>query len=247
MSTKLSHGLVPAKSEPKKVAICVPSGDMVHADFAMALAAMAYRCSAFVQDGRQFSAIPIAMVNTKGSLIVNSRNKLVEEARNLGVDYILFIDSDIVVHPFTLRRLLEHDKDIVGATYIQREEPHRLLGKALDGRMLDEAIQGQPLDTTSLMEVGSLPAGCLLVKMSVFDKIAGTLQGPCFETPVIHEDDGSWWIEGEDYNLCGKARYLGFSVFLDWATSFALGHVGQRVNTIPTTQVQQEPANAIVH
>lgn len=242
MSTKQSHGLVPAKSEPKKIAICVPSGDMVHADFAMALAAMAYRCSAFVQDGRQFSAIPIAMVNTKGSLIVNSRNKLVEEARSLGVDYILFIDSDIVVHPFTLRRLLEHDKDIVGATYIQREEPHRLLGKAIDGRPLDEAIQGLPLDTTELMEVGALPAGCLLVKMSVFN----AMDKPYFQTPA-HFTNGVDWIEGEDYFFCRHARNIGRGIYLDWATSFALGHVGQRVNTIPTMQVEQEPANAIIH
>lgn len=244
MSTKQSHGLVPAKTEPKKVAICIPSGDMVHADFAMALAAMAYRCSAFVQDGRQFTAIPIAMVNTKGSLIVNNRNKLVEEARNLGVDYILFVDSDIVVHPFTLRRLLEHDKDIVGATYIQREEPHRLLGRALDGRPLDEAIQGQPLDTTSLMEVSALPAGCLLVKMSVFDKMVV----PYFQTPMHCDSlDRAPWIEGEDYFFCRMARAWKFEIFLDWVTSFALGHVGQRVNTIPTMQVEQEPANAIVH
>ena len=243
MSTKQSHGLVPAKSEPKKVAICVPSGDMVHADFAMALAAMAYRCSAFVQDGRQFTAIPIAMVNTKGSLIVNNRNKLVEEARTLGVDYILFIDSDVVVHPFTLRRLLEHDKDIVGATYIQREEPHRLLGKAIDGRPLDEAIHGVELDTTSLMEVGALPAGCLLVKMSVFDD----MRTPYFQTPVQHAADGTPWIEGEDYFFCRMARTHGVDIYLDWATSFALGHVGQRVNTIPTMQVEPEPANAIVH
>ncbi len=227
----------------KKVAICIPSGDMVHADFAMALAAMTYRCSAFVQDGQRYEAIPLAMVNTKGSLIVNNRNKLVEEARALGVDYILFIDSDIVVHPWTLRRLMDHDKDIVGATYIQREEPHRLLGKALDGRPLDEAIQGQPIDTTGLMKVSAVPAGCLLVKMSVFD----AMLNPYFQTPVQYGVDGTPWIEGEDYFFCRMARAQMFDIHLDWATSFALGHVGQRVNTIPTMQVEQEPANAIVH
>lgn len=242
MSTKQSHGLVPAKSEPKKIAICVPSGDMVHAGFAMALAAMTYRCSAFVQDGHQFTAIPIALVNTKGSLIVNNRNKAVEEARALGVDYILFLDSDVIVHPFTLRRLLDHDQEIVGATYIQREEPHRLLGKSVDGVPLDEAIYGLPLETTELMEVGALPAGCLLVKMSVFN----AMDKPYFQTPA-HCTNGEHWIEGEDYFFCRTARNIGRKVYLDWATSFALGHVGQRVNTIPTTQVNQEPANAIAH
>jgi hypothetical protein len=226
----------------KKVAICIPSGDMVHADFAASLAALTYRCAPFAQDGKVFEPIPIAIINTKGSLVVNNRNKLVEEARALGVDYLFFVDSDIAVHPWTLRQFLAHDKDIVGATYIQREDPHRLLGKTVGGQLLGDTMAGGQIDTSGLMEVGALPGGCMLVKMSVFEK----LERPYFQTPA-HVTDGEPWIEGEDYFFCRTARAAGFSIWLDWAISLSLAHIGQTHNVIPTAQVEQEKKIAIVH
>lgn len=226
----------------KKVAICIPSGDMVHADFAMTLAALAYRCSPFVRDGKTYEPIPMAIINTKGSLVANNRNKLVEQAKELGVDYLFFVDSDIAVHPWTLRQLLDHDKDIVGATYIQREEPHRILGKTVGGQLLHDALVGGQVDARGLMEVGALPGGCMLVKLSVFEK----LERPYFQTPA-HVTDGEPWIEGEDYFFCRMARAAGFSIWLDWAISLSLAHVGQASNVIPAVQVQPEKEIAIVH
>lgn len=247
MSTKLSAGKLPVVMPPatqKRVAICVPSGDMIHADFAMSLAALTYRAGPFIMGDQKFPAIQIAIVNTKGSLVVNNRNRLVKEAQGLGVEYVLFLDSDVIVPPWALRRLLDHDKDIVGATYIQREEPHRLLGKALDGRMLDEVVRDTQIDGETLMEVSALPGGCLLIKTSIFDE----LSKPYFQTPA-HEATAAHpeWIEGEDYFFCRKAREKGHSVWLDWGLSFSLGHIGQRVNSIPTVKFDQEPSNAIVH
>lgn len=220
------------------VAICIPSGDTVMADFAMALAGMVYRCTAFEHDGKKYDAIPLAIINTKGSLVVNNRNKLVDQARKLGVDYLFFVDSDIVLHAHTLRRLLMLDKDIVGGTYIQREEPHRLLGKTVDGVMLSDVMEGMPINLHEPMEVGALPGGCLLVKMSVFD----AMEEPIFQTPA-YVTDSTPWTEGEDYFFCRKARELGFSIWLDWQTSMSLGHIGQRVNYLPITKT--EAVNAI--
>lgn len=233
----------------KKVAICIPSGDMVHADFAMALAAMTYRCSAFKQDGVVYEGISLALINTKGSLVVNNRNKLVDEARTLGVDYVFFVDSDVVLHPWTLRRLLDAEKDIVGGTYAQREEPHWIMGQTVRGEALHEELHHTAVDVLQLMEVGRLPGGCLLVKMSVFDKLRDDFdlvlpfQTPSHEATVNHPA----YIEGEDYFFCRNARMADYSIYLDWSISAALGHVGQKVNTLPLRRVEQEPANAIVH
>lgn len=226
----------------KKVAICIPSSDMVHADFSMSLAAMVYRCGPFKQGETSYPAVPIAIVNTKGSLVANNRNKLVEQAKELCVDYMFFVDSDLVIHPLTLRQLLDHDKDIVGGTYIQREQPHRLLGKLTDGRTLHEAMVGAPVNTGELMEVGALPGGCMLVKMSVFEK----LEQPYFQTPA-HVTDGVPWIEGEDYFFCRMAREAGFSVWLDWQVSVHTSHIGQAHNALPAVRLEKEAANAIVH
>jgi len=218
-----------------KVAICIPSGDMVHADFAMALAALTNVCAADKEN-----PIEIALLNVKASLVVYGRSDLVHEAQKLGVDYLFFIDSDIVVHPYALRHLLDRNVDIVGGTYIARKPPHRLLGNGMDGRPLGESVAGSTVGGKDLFEVQGLPAGCLLIKMSVFDK----LEKPYFATPAhVHEDRA--WYEGEDYYLCNAARAAGFKVWLDWPLSFALKHLGQAEFSIPAQRIEQ-PESKIV-
>lgn len=223
----------------KKVAICVPSSDMVHADFAMSLAALVYHCTAMTTtSGEKIEAIPLLICNAKGSLVVNNRNTLVEKATENGVDYLFFVDSDIVMHPLTLRQLISADKDIVGGTYIMREQPHRILGKLPSGTLLHDMLcSGAQADTSGLMEMGCLPGGCLLVKASVFAE----LQKPYFQTPA-HVTDGVPWIEGEDYFFCRTAREHGFEVWLDWNVSVHLRHIGQAHNTIPVAQREEEHA-----
>lgn len=229
-------------TKPKKVAICVPSGDMVHADFAMALAAMAYQCGPVTIGGKKHDPIELALINVKDSLVVMGRNTLVEQAQKLGVDYLFFLDSDMVFHPWTLRQLIERDVDIVGGTYVKRRPPNTLLGHALDGRLLEEAISGTQVGGEKLYEAGAIPGGCMLIKMSVFEQ----LKKPYFQTPA-HETDGQVWIEGEDIFFCRVVREAGLKIWIDWPTSFTLSHIGQEAFKIPSVEVKPEAGNAIVH
>lgn len=228
-----------------RVAICIPSGDLVHADFAMSLAALTYQCGPIEVNGERFEPVPVALVNVKDSLVVSGRNKCVAEARLLDVTHVLFVDSDIVLHPHTLRRLLSHDRDIVGATYMQRAEPYALLGKGLDGKPLAETITNTRVTAGDVSEVSALPGGCMLVKMAVFDAFA--VNDLPFQTPLMQRPDGSGpQIEGEDYFFCRRARELGFSIWLDWASSFQAVHLGQAANKIPVARTQ-EASNAVIH
>lgn len=203
-----------AESKRERVGICVPSGDMVHADFAMALAALCFS-----------ARTPIAILNAKGSLVVTNRNTLVDEAAKLDCEWLLFLDSDLLVPRDVIAHLLAHDKDIVGATYCKRVSPYEVLGRTLDGGQLEAA--------TGLVEVAGLPTGCLLVRRTVFEQ----LRKPYFRTPA-HEDgevEGlPAHIEGEDYYFCRVAREAGFSVWLDVDLTMKIGHIGQQVFAIPT-------------
>ncbi|MFM0151438.1 hypothetical protein [Paraburkholderia sediminicola] len=203
-----------ADRKPDRVAICVPSNDMVHADFAMCLAALAFSAK-----------VPIAILNAKGSLVVTNRNTLVDEAARLDCEWLLFLDSDLLFPRDTIARLLAHGKDIVGATYCKRVPPYEVLGRTIDGGRLEAA--------SGLVEVSGLPTGCLLVRRSVFEH----LSRPYFRTPA-HEDgevDGMpAHIEGEDYYFCRVAREAGFSVWLDVDLTMQTGHIGQHVFAIPT-------------
>jgi len=225
-----------------KVAICIPSGDMVHADFAMSLASLVHHCGPVKAHGEILEPIDTVIVNVKDSLVANGRNKLAEEALKLDVDYLFFADSDMVLHPMAIRHLLAHDKPIVGATYVQRNPPHLLLGKALDGRPLAETLQDEPIKPAELMEVSGLPFGCVLVKESVCHSMYNHFGDLLFQTPQFWSDKAeSYLIEGEDYFFCRRASEIGYSIHLDWPLSFALRHIGQAANMIPATKIEENP------
>lgn len=204
---KLAH----LKSRDVRIGVCVPSGDLVHADFAMCLAALTYA-----------SGVRLALVNTKGSLVQTNRNNAVVQAKQLGVDYLLFIDSDMTFPMNALKRLLAHGKDIVAATYVQRTPPHRILHQTIDGVEIRS--------TGGLVEVAGLPTGFMLIKTSVFD----ALEWPPFRTPVIpHPETGQPETQSEDYYFCQEARKAGFRVWLDVDLTFEMGHIGQYTYRVP--------------
>jgi hypothetical protein len=193
-----------------KVAVCFPSGDMVHADFALSLAGL---CA---------SAHPIdtPIVNAKSSIVAEARNRCVELAREQDADFLLFLDSDMVFPRNALQRLLAHGKDIVGATYPKRVPPYEILGAAVP--------DGSVESNGALLEMLHLPTGCILIRMAVFD----AMTGPNFRFRV---DPDTGAIVGEDYDFCDRARAVGFTVWCDSRLSFEIGHIGQGVHRLPAS------------
>jgi glycosyltransferase involved in cell wall biosynthesis len=191
-----------------KVAICFPSADMVHADFALALAGL---CNAT-------PPLETPIVNNKSSIVAAARNDGVRRARELGCDHLLFLDSDMTFPRTTLHRLLVHREPIVGATYVKRVAPFALLGAALEPH--------PTADARGLTEMRRIPTGCLLIRMNVFDALAR----PYFRY-VTDETGGV--IVGEDYVFCDRAREAGFRIWCDAALSLEIAHLGQQVCRVP--------------
>jgi hypothetical protein len=191
-----------------RVAIAVPSGDMVHADFALAYAQL---CMAS-------AGLKLQLITVKSSIVAEARNNGVKYAKDFGADFLLFLDSDMLFPPTALLRLLLHKKDIVGATYTKRVAPFQILGTSL---------AGQPTASGDLLEMQRIPSGCLLVKMHVFDK----LSKPYFR----FETDTDGAIVGEDYVFCDRARAAGFRIWCDAVMSREIGHIGQQVYRLPPT------------
>src|SRR5690349_9439612 len=106
-----------------RVCVCVPSGDYICSEFMASMFAM-------------FSSereTQLVYVNTRSSLVQEARFLLVRTALGTGADKFLFIDSDHIFPPDALSRLLKHDKDMVGATYVRRRPEYSILGRTLDG------------------------------------------------------------------------------------------------------------------
>lgn len=152
-----------------------------------------------------------------------ARNNLAITALIHDMDYILYLDSDMILRPDIFERLVAHGKDVTGCLYYQRGGSYEpVLMKEIkkpDGTFSYAYIHNFP---RGLVEVDVIGGACMLIKTEVL----GRMEQPWF------------WIDGivgTDIQLCHKARMLGYRVYCD--TSVEIGHVGDRTivteRTIP--------------
>lgn len=149
------------------------------------------------------------------------KNTIIKTAIEKEYDYLFFIDSDIVLHPKTLNRLLETDKEIVANIFWTKwnpqveELPQVWLKDAYtlyDAKANECITQGEVQQKTSefiqmlkkpgTYRVGGLGA-CTLIARSAL------LKGVNFN-PVYNV---SFW--GEDRHFCLRAAVLGIDLWVD--------------------------------
>lgn len=142
-----------------------------------------------------------------------SRNQIVEHALEIGYDYILWIDSDMIIPKNTLIQLLSHEKDLVSGVYAYK----LLNGKNAVAKRFKEndVYEDIPLSEIraeeKIIEIDGVGFGCVLTKVDMFRNI----KKPWFKySPTM----------GEDIYFCRKAQKAGYKVYLD--TSIKCGHIG---------------------
>lgn len=194
-----------------KVAICIPSRDMVHAQFAFDLANLV---GYFTSSGKG----SVNLLHSMGTLIADQRVDLVHMALSQGAEWILWLDSDMRFKKDTLNRLLAHGKDIVGCNYSQRVVPPKPTAHNVIGAGEFTPIWTKP-ESTGLEKVGFLGFGCILTKADVFKKI---------EPPYFHlgYSTRNHRFIGEDVYFCLQAEKANIPVFLDHDLSKEIGHIG---------------------
>lgn len=154
--------------------------------------------------------------------VANYKNIIIEQAIKNNYDYLFLIDSDIVLHPRTLQKLLEAQKDIISNIFWTRfypnqqpELPQVWLRDAFDqiprkrGEVLNDKEKGerwgqflQQLRQPGVYEVGGLGA-CTLISQKALAR------GVNFD-PISNL---SFW--GEDRHFCIRAVVLGLSLYVD--------------------------------
>lgn len=184
-----------------RIALVIPSMSLVHAHFAVSLAAMMVASK----------GVEFLLVNAKGSIAASARNRGVAKAlENPNIDSIMFLDSDMSFPPITLLRLIEADKPIVGCNYVMRGAPHHSCVRPKDN---------QSAVVSGITEVDRLPTGIMLIQRDVFAK----LKRPWFQYPVTPDGED---IGTEDYYFCDRAREAGLSIWMDTDLSLEIVHWG---------------------
>lgn len=190
-----------------KLSILVPTKEMVHTHFAFSLSQL-YKTTSEVIDTYLFF--------DSSSILLNQREKLIEEAKAIDSDYVLWLDSDMVFPSTSALRLLKHNKDIVGCNYLKRTKPL----KPVAYKNIGDWDSYLPLIVEDkLIKVEGVGMGCILMKTEIFKKI----KKPYFEFRYNEKSDD--WL-GEDFNLMTKFRDVGYEVYIDTLLSSEIKHMG---------------------
>ena len=154
-------------------------------------------------------------------LVPYARERIGEGALEMGADYLLMIDDDMLAPWDLFYQLVKNDKDICAPLAFTRNPNHKAVAyETREG--FDESsrtrygftrfIENYPKDT--LFECDAVGFGAVLIKTDVLRKIPKPW---FFGMPQT----------GEDVTLCIKARKAGFSVWMD--SRIKLGHLGDPI------------------
>lgn len=125
------------------------------------------------------------------------RNMTVRRALEGGYDYLFSVDTDIILHPETLLRLLEADKDIVSELFWTNGWCNAWMYDQSSGMKAEWVRPG-------LYQVG-MTGACTLMNTKVF------MAGVDF-SPIPNIRKALW---GEDRWFCIRAAVLGFEMWID--------------------------------
>ena len=158
----------------------------------------------------------LSVMIAEGS-IVSCRNRLVLGALEAKASHLLFIDADNTFPADGLARLLKHDKDIVCASYARRKPPYAVLGEWIN-------------NGTNLVPATKAPAGFLLIKTGVFEKI----NPPWFTEPIdfsMRTENNILGQTSDDIYFCDQAIKAGLQIWIDLEITTQMGHIGEIVAT----------------
>lgn len=155
----------------------------------------------------------------RSSLLVGSRQNLMQRALDEGNEWVLMLDSDMTFPPDIVHRLANRNKLVVACNYVKRIVPSIPITKGFE----DELIFTDP-DSTGLEKAKFTGFGVCLVHKSVFEDFPK----PWFDTQWMKPEEGEIFLLGEDVFFFEALRhYKNIDLFIDHDASQKVTHVGQ--------------------
>lgn len=157
-------------------------------------------------------------IPTGSSLITAERNRLLADFLKSDCTHLLCIDSDIAWKPEDVVKLLDYEKDFVGACY-----PARLEKKFIFRPCVNEN-ESLVTDGKALIKMKYIPAGFILLTKELVKKMTEFHKELYYKPKDETQPDGwalfntevyegEFW--GEDFVFCRRAREAGFDIWVD--------------------------------
>lgn len=157
----------------------------------------------------------------------------VDQVRNLiadwgkKYDYVLHVDSDIILPSDSLIKMLQADKPVISGLYIQRKPEKQVLEVYQDKHGGGfENIPYWAIENRGVIPIAGCGFGCVLVNSDVYRNI--DYPHFLYHSAIDHKHTMS-----EDLYFCNKARQNGYTLYAD--TSILCPHVGSTHFTIDTS------------
>ena len=190
------------------VSILVPTKDTVYSHFS-------YSLSNLVKLTTQMG-IETHLFFDASTILINQRENLIKQAIEVGSEWVLWLDSDMLFPPSVLMRLLAHNEDLVGCNYMKRSYPFKTVAFT-DTSDWENWIPIQY--SNELVEAEAVGMGCVLMRTKLFKE----LQKPYFE--YTYQPKTEDW-GGEDFTLFKKFNKLGHKLKIDMNLSNEIYHIG---------------------
>lgn len=160
-----------------------------------------------------------------------ARNNIVQLAQKLGADYLFMVDNDVTVPSMALRDLMADGVDVVMGYYAHRDKTNGETDKTnvckrgeMNYTMQYTGAEMAALRAKGehLVRVHGGGMGCILIDMSVFDRISY----PYYKWT----DYGNGKMLSEDLYFCEQCRMRGIKVYVD--TRVQCGHMLRYLLTV---------------
>lgn len=160
-----------------------------------------------------------------GPLLSRGRNKLTADfLAQDEVDWLLWIDSDMVFSPDAVTRLLASadpvERPLVGGFYLIVWPNGEVLPTVFVRDRAGDLVNATSWPAQALMECEAVGAGFMLVHRRVLEAVRD--RGFNTVYPWFQEGDGDGGEIGEDVTFCLRAGELGFPVHVN--TGVSIGH-----------------------
>lgn len=168
----------------------------------------------------------IAFDSVRGYDVATARNRIAQEALDLGVDWVMMVDNDVTLPPDALKLLLEDAKGVNLGFYAHRDTDNIYRGKTCICKLKDEngkEYYHYPLESEysaaemkamadageTKIEVHGGGMGCALIRTDVFRK----LSYPWYDW--VNYGDANRGMLSEDLYFCALCRTSGYKIYAD--------------------------------
>lgn len=168
----------------------------------------------------------------RGYDCATARNSIAQKAMNIGADYVLMVDNDVVLPKDALINLLDGEVDVCLGYYAHRDADNIYRGRTCVCKL---GWYNYPLESEYLgIELGDLRnagvkrvaihgggMGCAFIRTDVFRR----LKYPWYDW--VNYADGNRGMLSEDLYFCEQCKNAGITIYAD--PRVACGHMLRHV------------------